>query len=244
MSRTTPRPGAKGASVVAAGVLLTMSVGSASASTPAPAISIDTPAHLPVSFAQPASWRDATPMSSSARTAVITPAVAMVVSAPRAFATGTAAIQASRAATTRTAKAAVFTAYTAFSMKSSATRDMRGVEPSLYRGKYYRTAVESRRLCIVRRESEGHYDVVNPSGSYRGAYQVSGTLARGATHMMLKEHKALMGDANAKRVLAQLRKTPINKWPRYWQDALFSTVANWDHTGSGVRHWAGGRWHC
>jgi hypothetical protein len=85
---------------------------------------------------------------------------------------------------------------------------------------------------------------VNPSGSYRGAYQVSSSLARGATHMMLKEHAALMGESNAKRVLAQLRKTPINKWPRYWQDALFSTVANWDHTGSGVRHWAGGRWHC
>ena len=147
-------------------------------------------------------------------------------------------------AKTATAKVAMFTAYTQFTTASSATKDMRGVQSSLYRGKFYRPAVESRRLCIVQRESEGHYDVVNPTGSYRGAYQVSSTLARGATWMMLKEHKALMGTANATRVLSQLRKTPINNWPRYWQDALFSTVANWDHTGSGIHHWAGGRWHC
>lgn len=134
--------------------------------------------------------------------------------------------------------------FTVFTTKSTDTRDMRGVESSLYRGRYYRGAVEAVRLCIVKRESEGHYDVVNPSGSYRGAYQVSAELARGATWMMLKEHRALMGEASAERVMAGLRKKPINQWPRYWQDALFSTVANWDGTGSGLRHWAGGRWHC
>jgi hypothetical protein len=134
--------------------------------------------------------------------------------------------------------------FSVFTTRSTVTKDMRGVEPSLYRGKYYRKGVESVRLCIVRRESEGHYDVVNPSGAYRGAYQVSRQLADGATWMMLKEHKALMGEANAKRVLSTLRKTPLNRWPRYWQDALFSTVANWDGTGSGLRHWSGGRWHC
>jgi hypothetical protein len=234
--------GAHGASVIAAGVLLTMSVGTASASTPAPAIA-DTPADAAAGIAPPQSWRDGTSVAAAAPRPVITPAVATALTTPKAFASGTTAVRASRAATTRT-KTAVSAAYTAFTMSSSATRDMRGVEPSLYRGKYYRTGVESRRLCIVRRESEGHYDVVNPSGSYRGAYQVSSSLARGATYMMLEEHASLMGEANAKRVLAQLRKTPINKWPRYWQDALFSTVANWDGTGSGVRHWAGGRWHC
>jgi len=243
MSRTTPRMGAHGASVIAAGVLLTMSVGTASASTPAPAIA-EPPADAAATVTPPQSWRAGAMVAAAAPRPVITPAVATALTAPKAFVSGTAAVRASRAATTSTARTSVAVAYTAFTMSSTATRDMRGVETSLYRGKYYRTGVESRRLCIVRRESEGHYDVVNPSGAYRGAYQVSSSLARGATFMMLKEHSALMGEANAKRVLTQLRKTPINKWPRYWQDALFSTVANWDGTGSGVHHWAGGRWHC
>jgi hypothetical protein len=131
-----------------------------------------------------------------------------------------------------------------FTVASKETKDMRGVEPSLYRGKYYRSAIESKRKCIVDRESEGHYDVVNPSGAYRGAYQVSASLARGATWMMLKEHKQLMGAKTAKQTLAKLRSKPMNSWPRYWQDAAFHTVANWEHTGSGISHWAGGRWHC
>jgi hypothetical protein len=121
---------------------------------------------------------------------------------------------------------------------------MRGVERSLYRGNYYRPAVETKRVCIAHRESEGHYDVVAPSGAYFGAYQVSRALARGATWMMLPEHRRLMGDATARQVLAHLRATPMNRWPRYWQDAAFSTIMNWEHTGSGASKWAGGRWHC
>ena len=127
---------------------------------------------------------------------------------------------------------------------SAETRDMRGVEASMYRGRYFRASVEPKRRCIAERESEGHYDVVSPSGSYFGAYQVSRPLAQGATWMMLKEHKKLMGETAAKKVLAHLRVTPMNKWPRYWQDAAFHTVINWDHTLSGAAHWAGGRWHC
>ena len=134
--------------------------------------------------------------------------------------------------------------FTAFTTTSKDTKDMRGIEPSLYRGKYFNKTAEAKRLCVVERESEGHYDVVNPSGAYRGAYQVSSALARGATWMMLKEHKKLMGERNAKRVLAKLRSKPMNTWPRYWQDAAFHTVINWDHTLSGAGHWAGGRWHC
>jgi hypothetical protein len=135
-------------------------------------------------------------------------------------------------------------AYTKFTTKSKATRDMRGVEKSLYRGRYYNKASEAKRLCVVRRESEGHYDVVNPGGSYFGAYQVSRGLARGATWMMLKEHKKLMGAKAAKRVLADLRSKPMNRWPRYWQDAAFHTIINYKGTLSGASHWAGGRWHC
>ena len=130
-----------------------------------------------------------------------------------------------------------------FTLKSADTLDMRGVEPSLYRGKYFRASVEPKRQCVAKRESEGHYDVVSHDG-YLGAYQMSSALARGATWMMLKEHKVLLGEDVAKRVLAKLRETPVNRWPRYWQDAAFSTVYNWEHTGSGAKHWRGGRWHC
>lgn len=217
--------GVKCASAVAAGVLLSASVGSASA---APGPSTSDVAEV---VAQHGATTAMAPMSS--RKTVSTSSVSSVTPA-----------RPSRASAVRSARVAAMAKYTAFTLKSADTRDMRGVERSLYRGKYYRPAVESKRLCIVNRESEGHYDVVNPSGAYRGAYQVSAQLARGATWMMLKEHKVLMGEATAKKVLANLRRTPMNRWPRYWQDAAFSTVVNWDHTGSGLAHWAGGRWHC
>ena len=150
----------------------------------------------------------------------------------------------SRAMSPRQMIAARQAKFTRFTTMSKDTKDMRGIEPSLYRGKFYNKTSEAKRLCVVERESEGHYDVVNPSGAYRGAYQVSASLARGATWMMLKEHKKLMGEKNAKTVLAKLRSKPMNTWPRYWQDAAFHTVINWDHTLSGASHWAGGRWHC
>jgi len=131
-----------------------------------------------------------------------------------------------------------------FTLHSVDTKDMRGVEPSLYRGRYFNTTAEEKRLCIVKRESEGEYDVINPTGSYFGAYQVSRPLARGVTFMMLPEHKKLMGTAKAKEVLSTLRSKPMNTWPRYWQDAAFHTIINWEGTLSGASHWAGGRWHC
>lgn len=144
----------------------------------------------------------------------------------------------------RAALAARQAAFATFTLKSSRATDMRGVEGSLYRGRFFSARSEAKRLCIVERESEGFYDVVNPGGSYFGAYQVSRPLARGVTYMMAKEHKALMGEARAKEVLARLRATPMNRWSRYWQDAAFHTIMNWDGELSGAAHWAGGRWHC
>jgi hypothetical protein len=73
---------------------------------------------------------------------------------------------------------------------------------------------------------------------------MSAELGEGATWMMLPEHKVLLGSALAKEILAELRTTPVHMWPRYWQDAAFSTVHNWDGWESGASHWAGGRWHC
>lgn len=131
----------------------------------------------------------------------------------------------------------------AFTLSSEQTRDLRGIEPSLYRGRYYRASVEDERRCIVERESEGQYDVVSHNG-YHGAYQTSRALGRGVTWMMLKEHKVLLGEAQARAVLSKLRAMPMSKWPRYWQDAAFHTIYNWKHTASGKRHWFGGRWGC
>ncbi len=190
----------------------------------------------------------AAPASSATQSAVYSATSGTAVLAPGSSRDTRLATQSllrpSRAAATRAVKLARMGKYTRFTLKSVATKDMRGVEKSLYRGTYYRPAVEAKRQCIAERESEGHYDVVSSSGSYYGAYQVSRSLARGATWMMLKEHKRLMGAKVASTTLARLRATPMNRWPRYWQDAAFSTVMNWEHTGSGASHWAGGRWRC
>jgi hypothetical protein len=231
MSTSRIARGAKGVGVVAAGVLLTASVGPATAATAQLAsvpLELAAPAAGSLIEATPASWRQSVAVSgATVQAGVVRPA-----------------IRTSRAATARQVQAAAFAKFTSFTLTSRATRDMRGVEKSLYHGKYYRAASETKRLCVVKRESEGHYDVVSASGSYFGAYQVSRALARGATWMMLKEHERLMGEHAAKQVLSRLRSKPMNTWPRYWQDAAFHTIINWDHTLSGAGHWAGGRWHC
>lgn len=126
---------------------------------------------------------------------------------------------------------------------SAAANDLQGVQSTTYTGKFYRASQEPKRLCIVKRESEGYYTVKNSAG-YMGAYQMSDALADGATWMMAPEHKKLLGKKEAKKVLAQLRATPFNQWNRYWQDAAFWTVYNWEGSGSGAQHWAGGRWSC
>ncbi|MDO9485565.1 MAG: hypothetical protein Q7K25_05855 [Actinomycetota bacterium] len=135
------------------------------------------------------------------------------------------------------AKAVAATAKTwRFTFASTATLDRNGIEPSLYRGKFFRPAVERVRKCIVKRESTGHYTSVSRSG-YRGAYQMSRALGRGVTWMMLKEHRALLGSASADLAMSKLRATPVSKWTRYWQDAAFSTIFNWEKTKSGAKHW-------
>lgn len=131
-----------------------------------------------------------------------------------------------------------------FASDSDVTLDLVGVERSLYRGDFYLPGQEAVRQCIVKRESEGRYTAVSPGTPYFGAYQMSAALAEGVTWMMLDEHKKLLGSETAKSVLAHLRETPASEWPRYWQDAAFSTIFNWEHEGSGASHWFGGRWRC
>jgi hypothetical protein len=108
-------------------------------------------------------------------------------------------------------------------------RDMRGYEPSLYRGKWYDPKWENTRKCIMRRESHFNYRAANKSSSARGAYQFLDSQWRESlTHMLMPEHKHMRDE------LLDLRDIPINKWNRYWQDAAFFTA--WRH-GEGSKHW-------
>lgn len=136
-------------------------------------------------------------------------------------------------------------AFLDFTVASPQTLDRRGVEPSLYKGRFFRSSLEDLRKCIVRRESSGVYTVRGGGGDrYYGAYQMNDRLADGATWMMLPEAKKLIGEKAASTLMAKLRSKPVTQWPRYWQDAAFFTIYNWEHTGSGRNHWAGGRWRC
>lgn len=221
----------KSAGAISAGVLATAAA-TAIVVAP-PAVSETGPGVIQVATAPQAA--PATTVATAVR-----PTAVAVDTARRAAA----AEQASRAAAARQAIAVKQAAFASFTLTSEQATDMRGVEKSLYRGRYFNAKAEQKRLCIVERESEGFYDVVNPGGNYFGAYQVSRALAEGVTWMMAKEHKALMGEQRAKEVLAKLRAKPMNTWSRYWQDAAFHTIMNWEGPLSGASHWAGGRWTC
>ncbi len=111
--------------------------------------------------------------------------------------------------------------------------DRHGVAASLYTGKWYSKKTERKRRCIVRKETGGNYTSVSSNGRYRGAYQMSRSLAVGATWMMQPEVKKELG-AQAALAVAQLRKIPTQKWNRYWQDRAFWTI--W-RNGHGRGHW-------
>jgi hypothetical protein len=101
-----------------------------------------------------------------------------------------------------------------------------GVFPSAYVGKEYNPRYESKRRCIVKRESNGYYTAVSSGGTYKGAYQMSAALGRGAAWMMGRP---------------DLLNVPVNRWSRFEQDEAFWTIFN---HGRGAAHWAGGRWSC
>lgn len=129
---------------------------------------------------------------------------------------------------------------TAHAFGSEESNRLKGYAPSLYRGKWYMPNREDRRKCIAKREAHHNYKAVSAGGIYRGAYQFSGPLARGASWMMQAEVKKEMGEAGVDLV-QQLRKTPMNQWNRYWQDRAFWTI--WAN-GRGAKHWHGGSKNC
>ena len=98
---------------------------------------------------------------------------------------------------------------------------IKGVLPSAYRGKYYDARYEAYRRCVVKRESEGEYYVVDPSGA-AGAYQFMPAW----THTLQVWNHHFV---------------PIQKMTRYEQDYAFWRA--FDH-GKGASAWSGGRWYC
>lgn len=106
------------------------------------------------------------------------------------------------------------------------SRDMVGIERSLYRGRYYVKRHESVRRCIVRRESNGYYRVENRSSSAAGAYQFLLSTSNYVARKM--DRRDLVG-------------VPASRWNRLEQDKAFWTL--WNH-GRGRGHWAGGNYAC
>ena len=117
--------------------------------------------------------------------------------------------------------------------RSSDADDMKGFEPSLYRGKWYDSKWEDARECIMQRESRFSYRAANKSSSARGAYQFLDSQWRdGLVWMMLKESKKTNDGLSAE--IRTLFDKPIHKWSRYYQDRAFFTA--WRH-GEGKHHW-------
>lgn len=86
--------------------------------------------------------------------------------------------------------------------------------------------VERIRKCLLKRESEGHYSVVDPSKRWFGGYQFAMVTSNTAARRMKRPD--LVG-------------VPANKWSPADQDAAFYVIYD---CGRGRKHWAGGRYPC
>lgn len=86
--------------------------------------------------------------------------------------------------------------------------------------------VEKIRKCLLKRESEGQYSVVDPSKRWFGGYQFAMVTSNTAARRMKRPD--LVG-------------VPANKWSPADQDAAFYVIYE---CGRGRKHWAGGRYPC
>ena len=90
--------------------------------------------------------------------------------------------------------------------------------------------------CVAHRESRGVPTAVSQSGRHRGKFQVTDAMRVGMSWNVLPWLKTW--HHNASRYAAQLRHTPMNRWPESVQDAAF--VFTLHHNGQrwvGWRHW-------
>jgi hypothetical protein len=116
---------------------------------------------------------------------------------------------------------------------SPAAKDLEGWAPSLYRGIYWDEKWKDIRACIMKRESNFQYKAANKTSSARGAYQfLDNNWRNGLVWMMIAESKKT-GDGLISEA-KKLRKKPIHKWSRYWQDRAFYTALR---HGRGLHHW-------
>ena len=113
-----------------------------------------------------------------------------------------------------------------------------------YKGKYYRKHQEKYQLCVLRRESNGHWFSTARANGYFGAFQFNKALTRGATWMIQPELQAIHGKEMGKRIAQTLRVTEMHKWKPFYQGMAFFTVLNWNGDWSGRKHWRGGRFSC
>ena len=125
---------------------------------------------------------------------------------------------------------------------SNEADDLKGIEPSLYRGEFFRKGDENFRKCVIQRESRGRYNITgggnldsDPWGDYSGAYQLHPDLARGVIFMMAKESKKT--EDGLLQDIRELHDIKPKKWSRYFQDRAFYTILNWEGPRSGKSHW-------
>ena len=130
---------------------------------------------------------------------------------------------------------------------ADATTEQRHGQPSRYVvPKHY---LEYER-CVRVRESNGRWNAISPSRTYRGAYQFSPALARGATwhmHGDIIKYTSAKTRSEARDIAAQLRATPMNDWPAWAQTSAFVQTLDGHHAETpwaGKAHWKGGRWTC
>lgn len=119
-----------------------------------------------------------------------------------------------------------------------------GVQPSAYRGEYYIASQEPYRKCVAQREGRHQYWVTGSNGFYLGTYQMTHALARGAVWMMGPELRRMFGKQEGIRIRKALHATKPTRWDRFYWDMAFYTVLNYEHPGSGLHHWRGGRFPC
>lgn len=114
---------------------------------------------------------------------------------------------------------------------------MNGIRPSAYKGRYYTEAAERFRLCVIKRESGGRYWAANPTSSARAAYQWLSGWQESIPWMLKDELQEIHGKRLGAQVVRAMQRTPRERWPRWYQDAAFFTVVNYDGPFSGARHW-------
>lgn len=115
---------------------------------------------------------------------------------------------------------------------SEDAKDWKGYEPSMYTGQHYDSKWAQVRKCIQHRESRFNYRARSSISTAAGAYQFLESWHMSLTYMMIKESRATK-DGLIDEIIA-LRKKPIEKWNRYFQDRAFYTA--WDN-GRGADHW-------